>query len=135
MEEYPRFVYAKDKDGNQLMFQLDASGRAIKGSSAMQTATIANGAKLSGEIDLGAPFENALVIMPDLTTDATAAVQVAEKTGGTFVTLYGLHLATPGDIAVPKSKASIVPIGGAQYLKISCTTNQGAERTIYVRGI
>jgi len=115
----------------------DEFGRPIrlKGAGAVRTAVIANGTKLSGEIDLGSPFERALIIMPDLTTDAAANVQVAEKSAGTFVTLYGLHLPTPGDIAVPKQKASIVPIGGAQYLKIACATNQDEDRTIYVRGI
>lgn len=115
----------------------DDFGRPVRlrAAGAFQTATIANGASISGEIDLGAPYEQALIIMPDLTTDTTAAVQVAEKTSGTFVNLYGLYLATPGDIAVPKQKASIVPIGGAQYLKIDVATNQGSARTIYVRGI
>jgi len=102
--------------------------------SSWKTATIASGAKLSDEVDLEGLYKYATVIMTDLTTDTGAAVQVSDKSSGTFVDLYGLYLTTPGDIAVPKSKASVVQINGAQFLKISCTTNQGAERKILIRG-
>jgi len=99
-----------------------------------KTATIALNAKLSDVVDLEGLYKYATIIMTDLTTDSGAAVQVSDKSAGTFVNLYGLYLATPGDIAVPKSKASVVQINGAQFLKISCASDQGAERKILIRG-
>ena len=68
-------------------------------------------------------------------TTATCNVQVAEASDGTFRNLYGLYLATPADIAIPKQKASIVEVG-ARYLKVYAVDgNEGADRTIYVRGV
>jgi len=102
--------------------------------SSWKTATIASGAKLSNEVDLGGLFSYAIVIVTDLTTDSGVNVQVSDKPGGTFEELYGLYLATPADLELPKSKASIVQLCGAQFLKIACATNQGSDRAILIRG-
>ncbi len=116
----------------------DDYGRPIqqvrKLTSAWKTATIANGASISVEVDLGEPFNEVLIILPDM-TNATATVQVAAASGGTFATLYGWYLGVPADIAIPKQRASIVRIGGAQFLKIDVAENEGSERTISIRGV
>jgi len=99
------------------------------------TATIADGAKLSGEIDLRNHYNQVLIIMPDLDTDTSANVQVSNVSGGTFVNLHNPYLATPADISIAESKASPVVIAGARYLKISCSNTQSPAKTIYIIGV
>ena len=103
--------------------------------SSWKTATIANGAAVSDEVNMGAAYQKVIIIMPNLTTDAGATIQVSDISGGTFVTLYGLYLTTPGAVNVPKSMASVVEINGVEYLKVKVITNQGAERKVYIRGV
>jgi hypothetical protein len=97
----------------------------------INTAVIASGAKLSGEVDMGGYYEKVLVIVPDLTTDSSVSIQVSPSSGGTFTTLQS----GGSGVAVNKSAAQVVEIGGAPFLKIACATNQGADRTIYLIGI
>ena len=102
--------------------------------SAWKTATIVTGTKLSAEVNLDGLYQYAIIIATDLDTDTVVNVSVSDKSGGTFEELYGLYLATPADIGVPKQKVAVVQICGAQYLKISCATNQNSDRAILIRG-
>ena len=96
------------------------------------TATIADGASITGEIDLGNHYNRVLIIMPDLDTDTSANVQVCNTSGGTFANLHNPYLATPAVIAIADAMASVVDIAGARYLKIDCTTNQTGAKTISI---
>lgn len=103
--------------------------------SGWKTVTIADEAKLSGEVDLGNHYNRCLIIMPTLDTDDYATVQVCEKSGGTFRNLHNLYLATPADVHVPEEKATVVDIAGARFLIISCATDQTGGATIYIIGV
>lgn len=102
--------------------------------SGWKTAIIADEEKLSGEVDLGNHYNRCLIIMPTLDTDASAAIQVCNTSGGTFRTLRNAYLATPADIALAEEKATVVDIAGARFLKISCSTNQTGGAIIYIIG-
>lgn len=103
-----------------------------------KTATIANGASLSGEIELG--NSTALGLSLPTLTSAALTFQVAESGGGTYRNLYddaGTEVTIPastGDrwVALPPALFS-----GARALKIRSGTaaapvNQGADRAILV---
>jgi len=94
-------------------------------------AVIANGATESAEVDLGSPYECIRFHIPAI-TGATGTVQVAMTTGGTFYTLSK----SDGTAAITfaKSLAHVANIGGAQYIKITSASSEGAERTIPVQG-
>ena len=101
---------------------------------AWKTATIPDGAKLSAEVDLGGLFSYAIISVPNLTTSSVVNVLVSDKSGGTFEELYGLYLATPGDLGLPKQKVSVVQLCGAQFIKIGCADNQTGDKEIFIRG-
>lgn len=104
--------------------------------SGWKIATLGDGTKFSTEVDLGNHYNKVLIIMSDLDTDSTANVQVSNVSGSGFVNLYNLYLATPADITIPKSKACVVSIAGARYLKIAATTTvQTTARTSYLIGV
>ena len=100
-----------------------------------KTATIAENAKVSDVVKMEGHYDHVIVIVPDLTTDDGVAIQVSDAYAGTYVELYGLYLATPADLALPKQKACVVRIQGAEFLKFTCATNQGEDREILVRGL
>ena len=112
----------------------EISRKTTQASSYWQTATVSGNPATTGVINLEGPYEHALIIIPEDMVDATFAVHVSND-GTTFTVLYGLYLGTPGDIALPEQKATVVCIGGAQYLKVVGAGNQTAAKTIYVRGI
>lgn len=102
------------------------------------TATIANGASLSGEIDLG-DHKILLIYMPAAWTAANLTFQVANVSGGTFQDLYddgGVEV----NVTAAVSRAIGIdlnagPLAGARFIKIRSGTtgtpvNQGAARSI-----
>lgn len=104
--------------------------------SGWKTATFGDGTKFSTEVDLGNHYNKVLIIVSDLDTDTHVNVQVSNVSGSGFVNLYNLYLATPADITIPKSKACVVPIAGARYLKVAATaTVQTTTRTSYFIGV
>ena len=90
-------------------------------------AIIPSGSNTSNEVALEEAYEKAIFIVPDLTTDTSVVVNVSDVSGGNF---YPLNITAP-----PKQKATVADIGGVQFVKITCTTNQGAARAILIRGI
>lgn len=100
--------------------------------SSWQTATIADGAATSGVVDLKKPWTWGLFIVPAL-TGATITITVSNVTGGTYATLDKPEAG--GAMALPESKASMVRLGGVQFLKVVANTAQsGAAAAILVRG-
>jgi hypothetical protein len=106
------------------------------------TATIgATPAVTSGEVDLGRPYETAVVVCPALTTSATVSFTVAEKTGGTFQALYMTDPASGNNIQVKSGAFTsanftwVVPIGGFQFIKVVLSAAQAAGKTFRIMGI
>jgi hypothetical protein len=93
---------------------------------------------LTAEIDLGADFEEVLVLMPAITS-STITIHVSNVSGGTFYPMHQLDADATGSYASATTagtaaKAVIFPCG-AQYIKISAGSSQAADRTFYVRGL
>ena len=94
----------------------------------------------SALVDLGADFENVLVIVPTITSSTVGiAIQqtpgIAEAPSPVYIldddaTGCFLHATTAATTAM----AVKFEIGGARYLRIKCGSNQAADRTFYVRG-
>lgn len=93
-----------------------------------KTATIAQGATLSQEVNLGRVYQRLMVIIPTI-DEASVNIQVSEKSGGTFQDLY-LTSFTDGDDDKAITTASgggfawVVPIGGFQFIKIQTSAQQ-----------
>lgn len=104
-----------------------------------KTATIAQNATLSDEIDLGSVYENLLVILPTIDSAATNP-HVSNEAGGTFVPLHILNDNATGsflhaDTAGTGVIAIIFRIGAVQHIKISVDAAQStAAVSIPVRG-
>ena len=103
-----------------------------------KTATIALNGTLSGEVDLGRPYDTLLIVIPTIDS-AQVNVQVAEKTVGTF---QDVHV-TEGDgtSAVVKSDIGtggitwVIPLGGFQFIKVQTSAAQtGGARVFRVCG-
>ena len=103
-----------------------------------KTATIALNGTLSGEVDLGRPYDTLLIAIPTIDS-AQVNVQVAEKTVGTF---QDVHV-TEGDgtSAVVKSDIGtggitwVIPLGGFQFIKVQTSAAQtGGARAFRVCG-
>ena len=99
-------------------------------------------ADLTAEIDLGRPYETLLVVCPALAVSATACIEVAEKSGGTFQDLYTTDPATGNNkkiISIAWTTGVftwIVPLGGFQFIKVKLSENQtGADKTFRVCGV
>jgi len=94
---------------------------------------------LSLEVDLGALFEELLVLVPTITS-STVGVNVSEAASGTYYPLYILDDDATGDFlsastAGTATKALLFRIGGVQFIKITCGSGQAADRTFRVRGL
>ena len=106
--------------------------------SATTTATIANGAAVSGAIDLRG-YAGGLIRMPAAWTAAHVGFQVSDATAGTYVPLYDRDGALV-TINVAVSRAYPLPAEafGARYVKLwsqngaGADANQGAARDIGV---
>jgi len=94
------------------------------------TGTIANGGTSTDEINLGKDFEYLQVILPTLTS-GTVKLQVSDEAGGTFKDLGdGVTTAT-----TTGGYATTFKLGGYQFIKVVSSANQGAARTIKIRGM
>jgi len=99
------------------------------------TATIANGASLSAEIDLKG-HQLAAIFMPGTWTTANLSYQASDQTGGTFQDVYdsaGNELTSIADAS--RTITDIPELGPIRFLKIRSGTtgtpvNQGGNRTI-----
>lgn len=100
-----------------------------------KVATIAKDAKVSDVVKMEGHYDHVVVIVPDLTTNDDVAIQVSNELAGTYVELHNLYLAIPADFALPKQKACVVRIQGAEFLKFTCADDQGEDREILVRGL
>lgn len=99
---------------------------------------ISDSTTISDECNLGAPYEYMLLEVPTITT-GTLSVQALRASAGTARDLYSTD-ADGSDaqlLADSSSGAFIwrVPIGGAQYIKVTAGAAQAADRTFYVRGV
>jgi hypothetical protein len=104
------------------------------------TATIASGASISGEIDLGDKVFAGL-IMPAVWTAASMTFLVAKESSGTFYSLYddsGLEvtLSVAAGIAIGVSNFAVA-LAPWRYIKLrsgiaSAAVAQDAERTITI---
>ena len=103
-----------------------------------KTATIALNGILSGEVDLGRPYDTLLMAIPTIDS-AQVNIKVAEKIGGTF---QDAHI-TEGDgtSAVVKTDIGtggitwVVPLGGFQFIKVQTSAAQtGGARVFRVCG-
>ena len=104
-----------------------------------KTVTVAASGTTSSEVDLGLDFKQILVLAPALDS-ATIAVQIAQRSGGTFFNQYALDADATGDFAHATTAATAAKAVlfncGAQFIKVVCSAAQtSAERTFYVRGI
>ena len=106
----------------------------------VRTATIASGASLSDEIDLG-NWRHIGLVMPGTWTTASITFAVSNKSGGTFVPLYddgGIEVTVSASqgTAVGLSLAALA-LAPWRYVKIRSGTsasavNQAGDRTIEV---
>ncbi len=93
------------------------------------TATIALGASVSGEVNLGRDYDYLNVQLPSMDY-GTLNISVAELTGGTFRDL-------DPTVLIPASSGNYSDtweIGGFQFIKIKSSANQTSARSIRVRG-
>lgn len=94
------------------------------------TATIANSAATTGEIDLGGPADYMEVDLPALDS-CTIALTAATTSGGTF---KGVGVNSPTTTTTTGTKQDTLLVGGKQFIKVITSVNQTAERTLQVRG-
>ena len=94
-----------------------------------RTATIANGAATSDEVDLGRDFEFLDIILPTLTS-CTIKIQVAKVGSGTYQDL-GSSITTG---TTTGAYSTTFKLGGWQNIKVVSSVNQGAAKSIEVRG-
>lgn len=101
------------------------------------TATIANGASLSDEIDLGGSSMQT-ILMPAVWTAASLTFQIAEASGGTWRNVYD-DSGTEVAVTTAASRAIPMPaeLAGARFIKIRSGTsgtpvNQGGARSLVV---
>lgn len=93
----------------------------------------------SAEVDLGASYEFATVLIPTLSNASVTTVHISDVSGGTFYPVYAFNTSATADFAhastdVNTSKADVFRIGGAQFLKVVTGDNQTADTTFKVRG-
>ncbi len=87
-------------------------------------ATIADGAQVSAEVNLGRPYETLLISFPDLTNDTKITVKVAEETGDTPYELHSFDYATGRNKVIDIRSGDLaqffaqVPIGGFQFITL-----------------
>lgn len=104
----------------------------------LKTVTIANGASLSSEIDLGG-YELEAIHMPAAWTAANLTFTAATVSGGTF---DAVHDDGGTEVTVTAAASRAIPLGtvtrrlnGLQFIKVRSGTagaavNQAADRTI-----
>jgi hypothetical protein len=107
----------------------------VERASTYRTATIANGASLSGELDIK-DFVNGAIRMPSSWTAANLTFQGSEETGGTFEDIYD-DSGNEATVTAAASRCLLLPaaVMAWRYIKIRSGTsatpvNQGAERSL-----
>lgn len=102
----------------------------LYGSLTMVTATIANGASLSGAVDIGSGLSLVGIVTPAGWTTAVVSFQASTALDGTYVDLYkldGTEMASPGSLAAshwhPLDPADFA---GVRYLKVRSGTAAAA---------
>ncbi len=96
--------------------------------------------QFSSLVDLGANYEFVTVIIPTITSATTAPyVQRDNSIASVPIIVHALDDDATGSFAHATSAATTTNvctfrIGGIQYLRIKCAANQGADKTLYVRG-
>lgn len=105
------------------------------------TATIANGASLSGEIMIPDGIKHLAILMPAAWTAADLTFQASNESGGTYNNVYSdaedeitVQAAASRAISIDLNSSALAPY---QYLKIRSGTsavavNQGADRDIII---
>ena len=96
-----------------------------------KAATIANAGTSSAEVDLGRDYDYLEIQIPTLDDPSTIKIQVAEKTGGTFMDLGDAVTTAAG----AHNYADVFHLGGYQFIKVVADNAQDAERLIRVRGM
>jgi len=100
---------------------------------------ISDSTTISDECDLGAPYDYMLLEVPTIDT-ATLTVQALRASGGTARNL-DLTVNADGTTAAITSDSGtgafiwIVPIHGAQFIKLVANAAQSTDRTFWVRGV
>jgi hypothetical protein len=99
---------------------------------------ISDSTTISDECDLGAPYEYMLLEVPTLTT-GTLSVQILRASAGTARNAYSTDAdGSNAQLLADSSSGAfiwIVPIHGAQYIKVTAGAAQAADRTFWVRGV
>jgi hypothetical protein len=99
---------------------------------------ISDSTTISDECDLGAPYEYMLLEVPTI-TEGTLSVQALRASAGTARNLYDTDKDGSNAQLIADSGTGafmwIVPIHGAQYIKVTAGAAQSADRTFYVRGV
>lgn len=110
----------------------------VAGGGETTTAVIANGASLSGEIDLQG-FSLQAIVMPSAWTAANLTFQASDTSGGTF---NNVHDDAGAEVTVTAAASRCIgldavarELDGLRYVKVRSGTsgtpvNQGAERTL-----
>lgn len=97
-----------------------------------QTATIASGQTTSAEIDLGGGVTLAGLIMPSSFTGTSIKIQMANASGGTYVTVQSLgsdyQLTVAGGKYVPIENLAIT--AALRWIKLVSGSSEAADRTI-----
>ncbi len=94
---------------------------------------------LTAEVDLGDVYDSILIRIPTLTS-SSISLKVAEVSGGTFQDLYMTIPTSGANIQVKTSKATTahiiqMPLGGFQFIQISASDAQAADRSFSVCGV
>ena len=99
---------------------------------------ISTSTTISDECDLGAPYEYMLLEVPTLTS-GILSVQVLRASAGTARNLYNTDADGSNAQLLADSGTGafmwIVPIHGAQFIKVTAGAAQAADRTFWVRGV
>ncbi len=115
-----------------------AASESVQRPFAIKTVTIANGASLSGEVDLGG-YALAAIQMPSAWTAANLTFQAATASGGTFQEVYDdlgneltVQAAASRCIGIDSVAGALAPL---RFIKIRSGTaatpvNQAADRTL-----
>ena len=113
--------------------------KILRGSAFDAAVVIANGANLSGEIDMQ-KVAFLLIHMPAAWTAASIGFKVSQESGGTFLPLYDDDGSLVQIDSPTASKAYVAPaaLAAARFVKLwsqdgtGSNTAQGAERTLGV---
>jgi hypothetical protein len=137
--EYPVSGKSPDVVNGTVPHGIDGNGNAVPAGRTTTTATIANGASLSGAVDLGGATMVAIQMPANwtaanltfqLSADGVTYAELQDELGNTFTVTAAASLAIA-------SAALAATFLGARYLKVRSGTsgvpiNQGAARDIKI---